>query len=277
MDYYEWKIKLSPLKPWNEIVVGYLAEVGFESFVDQADGVDAYIQTTLMDQKEIEAILDKIGDSQLTLSYTIGFLEHQNWNATWEADFEPVYIDDFATILAPFHDKKLAKGMLLEIQPQMSFGTGHHQTTFLMCSALFQLASLPNSVLDMGSGTGILAIVAEKLGAKRCVAVDIEAWSAVNAAENAVRNNCTNIESLHGDIETVLDQKFGMVLANINRNVLWKHLPSYYEILEENGLLFMSGFFETDAAELIEFAESIGFQYIQISVKETWACLQFKK
>ncbi|MBU2018879.1 MAG: 50S ribosomal protein L11 methyltransferase [Bacteroidetes bacterium] len=278
MDYWEWKIVLKPVKPWSEIIVAHLADLGFESFVDQDNGVDAYIQNDLLNTEEVQKTLGKIQDQgPVVLSYSTKFLPHQNWNETWEADFEPVFIDDYGTILAPFHDKKLAKGMLLLVQPQMSFGTGHHQTTYLMCKALFELEQIPDKVLDMGAGTGILAILAEKLGAKSCVAVDIEEWSAVNASENAERNECSKIESLHGDIDILEGRKFGMILANINRNVLIRHLPSYYELLEQKGVLFLSGFFDTDCSDLIEIAENVGFQFVNKTFKENWACLQLKK
>ena len=279
MDYWEWKIELNPVKPWSEIIVAHLAQLGFESFVDQSNGVDAYIQADLLvNSEKVENYLQSLNDhNELNLKFTKTFLPHQNWNATWEADFEPVFIDDYGTILAPFHDKAIAKGRIIEIQPQMSFGTGHHQTTYLMCKALFELEEMPKTVLDMGAGTGILAILSEKLGANKCVAVDIESWSAENIAENATRNFCTTIEAIHGDIEVVDGLEFGMILANINRNVLTRHLPSYYNLLTENGLLFLSGFFDTDCQDMIEVSEKLGFQFINKTTKENWACLQFKK
>jgi len=204
-------------------------------------------------------------------------IPHQNWNAKWEADFHPVFVEEYATILAPFHDADQAKGMKVIIQPQMSFGTGHHQTTWMMTKALFELESMPETVLDMGTGTGVLAIVAENLGAKRIVAIDIEDWSAENAVLNAKNNNCSSIEVLCGDIDRLGDDKFGLIIANINKNVLKAHMSSYADALLPGGVLLLSGFFNSDVEELTEYAQQYGMNQTKLFGKDEWAAIQLEK
>jgi ribosomal protein L11 methyltransferase len=280
MDYVEWNIETVPKDPWSEVLIAYLADAGFESFVENDKGFQAYAQK--VNSIDFESLIDEISDKaeagncQMTLEQKI--IPHQNWNAIWEADFEPVIVEDYVSILAPFHDKSIAKGMIVEIQPQMSFGTGHHQTTFMMSKALFELDKIPSSVLDMGTGTGILAIIAEKLGAKDILAIDIEEWSAKNAAENAKRNNCTKIQCLHGDIDLVNGHKFGLILANINKNVLKGQIPHYAKAMlpdteGKKGILFLSGFFSTDVDELVDFAKNYGFVKRKIYSKDNWAAI----
>jgi len=163
------------------------------------------------------------------------------------------------------------------IQPQMSFGTGHHETTWLMSKSLFDLNPFPETVLDMGTGTGVLAIISEKLGARDVLAIDIEDWSVENTKENVERNGCTSIEALCGDIDLVGDKSFDLILANINKNVLKAHLPYYAKALKDSGLLYMSGFFETDIEELIGEAKQYGLVFESQLIKDTWACIKLKK
>lgn len=278
MDYLEVKITLEPKDPWSEILVAELAEIGFESFVTNEDGVSAYAPEGVVDEKEIwsrTSLANEIKDFRFNVELIR--IPHQNWNATWEADFQPVEVEDYLKILAPFHDKPQTNAMIVEIQPQMSFGTGHHQTTWMMSKALFELGTIPEKVLDMGTGTGVLAIIAEKLGAKEILAIDIEDWSVENAKDNAERNNCSCIKAECGDVDLIECQEFGLILANINKNVLKRHLPDYYKAMNKNALLLLSGFFTTDENELITLAESLGLQLDKKFEKETWAALQFAK
>lgn len=278
MDYIELKIKLSPLRPFNEIIVAQLADAGFESFVETEDGVLAYGQIT---ETSVQKAFDQtfLGEQREDVKFSIEhtIIKNQNWNAIWESDFDPVFVDEHVSILAPFHDKKKAKGMVVEIQPKMSFGTGHHQTTWMMSKALFELAEIPHSVLDMGTGTGVLAIIAEKLGAKKIVAIDIEDWSVENTIENANRNNCQNIEGLLGDIDLIIGQTFGLILANINKNVLKSHMQHYAKSLDANGVLLLSGFFNSDVDELIELATQNNLRHEKTYFKDNWAAIKLIK
>lgn len=278
MDYLELTVSISPHDPWTEILIAELAELGFESFVETEEGVQAYCAVKNINLAEVvkNSLLSK-SDDEFELNFESKIIPHQNWNMLWESDFHPVKVENYLTIVAPFHSKEGRKGMIVEIQPQMSFGTGHHQTTWLMSKALFELGQIPNQVLDMGTGTGVLAIVAEKLGAKQILAIDIEDWSVVNAKENAERNNCKAIETRCGDVDLIQEKQFGLIIANINKNVLKAHIESYSKVLEKNGILLLSGFFDSDVEELVTFAAKYGLIVSKIFSKETWAGVQLVK
>lgn len=276
MDTLELKIDLSPKKPWSDILIAELSELGFDSFVDTKQGILAYGSADL-DVDELLSHTSIVLDDSVNYSTTQTIIPHQNWNAVWEAEFHPVHVEEYATILAPFHSDDQVKGMKVRIQPQMSFGTGHHQTTWMMTKALFELDTMPMHVLDMGTGTGVLAIVAENLGAERVLAIDIEDWSAENALLNSNANNCKTIEVKCGDIELVKDEFFGLIVANINKNILKGHLSSYAAHLEPRGVLLLSGFFITDVDEMVSCAEENGLMLIKRFEKDEWAAIQLLK
>ena len=276
LETLELRIKLSPKQPWNEVITAELSELGFDSFVETDDGLIAYAPSEI----ELENVLANTSLKQndaFKFEIEHQIIPHQNWNAKWEENFHPVYVEDYATILAPFHDRELGKGMIVEIQPQMSFGTGHHQTTWMMTKALFELDKVAENVLDMGTGTGVLAIIAENLGAKRILAIDIEDWSAVNAAENANRNGAKNIECLCGDIDLLGNEKFGLVIANINKNILKSHMEAYSKVLNKNGTLLLSGFFAADVDEMVDFASQFNLKKTKVFGKDEWAAIQMTK
>jgi ribosomal protein L11 methyltransferase len=278
MDYIEVTINLTPRMPWSDILIAELADLGFESFVETATGIQAYAPESI---GNVAAILQQTSlatANEVTVEMTIAVIAHQNWNAQWEADFEPVIVDDRLAILAPFHDESAFQNQYkIIIQPQMSFGTGHHQTTFLMSQFLMDLEPVPQHILDMGTGTGVLAILAEKRGCRDIVAVDIESWSVENTKENAVRNQCSHITALEGDVDCLTGMKFDMILANINKNILKAHLPAYADLLEENGLLYLSGFFFSDVTELTAEAAKSNFTVLEVREKETWAAIKLQK
>jgi ribosomal protein L11 methyltransferase len=275
MDYLELTIDFQPKDPWAEIALVQLADQGYESFVETETGIVAYAQVTAVDvlQPLKGTFLAEV-QSDVAITYETKIIPQQNWNATWEADFQPVVVEDYLTILAPFHDKTNRKGMLVEILPKMSFGTGHHQTTWMMSKALFELEKMPKKVLDMGTGTGVLAIIAEKLGAEQIVAVDIEDWSVENTIENAERNDCHVITAICGDIDVIETQQFDLILANINKNVLKAHIPHYSQLLVENGTLFLSGFFDSDVEELVDFCRQHGLTKRRVLNKDNWAAIE---
>ncbi len=278
MDYLELTVNINPRDPWAEILVSQLAEYGFESFVDTDLGIQAYGQADLVDLElaKVETLLaNEMEEVELTTEAKI--IPQQNWNALWEADFQPVEVEGRMTILAPFHDKASAQGIIIEIQPQMSFGTGHHQTTWMMSKALLDLPKVPKKVLDMGTGTGVLAILAEKLGAEEILAIDIEDWSVENTISNAARNGCTKITALHGDVDLIENQAFDLILANINKNILKSHIQQYSDCLPKGGMLMLSGFFESDAEELLAAGNAVGLNHSATLTKETWAALTLVK
>ena len=278
MDYLELSIALTPRDPWTEILTAELADNGFESFVETENGILAYGQLELVDAEfplKNTFLESKPNDIEVVVASKI--IPQQNWNAVWESDFQPVEVEDYLTIVAPFHDRSTAKGMIIEILPKMSFGTGHHQTTWMMSKALFELNDIPEEVLDMGTGTGVLAFVAERLGAKHVVAVDIEDWSVENTMENADRNDCKSIEAICGDVDVLAGRTFGLILANINKNVLKAHMSSYAEMLAKHGTLLLSGFFDTDVDELVTFAEQYGLSKRRVLNKDNWAAIELNK
>jgi len=278
MEYLELKVSLTPQEPWGEILIAQLAELGFESFMEFEEGILAYGQTS---EVSIEKAISEtfLSDENDELSFTVEskIIPHENWNAVWESDFEPVFVEDYVSILAPFHDKSVAKGMTVVVQPQMSFGTGHHQTTWMMSKALFELDTIPENVLDMGTGTGVLAIIAEKLGAKNVLAIDIEDWSVENTIENAVRNECKTITAICGDVDLIHGKSFELILANINKNILKAHMESYSNSLVAGGTLMLSGFFDSDVDEIVQHAEQFGLKKIQVLNKDNWAAVQLIK
>lgn len=276
MDTLELTCTITPKDPFSEILIAQLAENGFDSFVTTPTGIIAYGKATINEEEALaNTLIHSSGECTIKIERNI--IPQQNWNANWEANFPPVFVESYATILAPFHDSVEAVGMKVIIQPQMSFGTGHHQTTWLMTKALFELQKMPDRVLDMGTGTGVLAIVAEKLGASEIRAIDIEEWSVENAIENAERNQCSKIRCSHGDVDLILGEKFGLILANINKNVLKAHIPSYANALESGGVLLLSGFFRSDVEEMIDFATKYSLKMTRILEKEEWACVQLEK
>lgn len=278
MDYIEVTIDLQPRDPWAEVLIAELAELGFESFVETTTGIQAFAPVTIGSVDELLATTSLQLNHEVAFTKTETIIPHQNWNAQWEADFEPVEVDDRLVILAPFHDASIYTGReQIIIQPQMSFGTGHHQTTYLMSQYLLNMDSVPAKVLDMGTGTGVLAILAEKRGATDILAIDIEPWSVENTVENAQRNACKHIRTATGDSDLITETDFGLILANINKNILKKQLPIYHGALVQNGMLLLSGFFVTDAAEMIALGEELGFEHLETLEKETWAAVKLIK
>lgn len=274
-DTIEVKIALSPVDPWADILIAELADQGFEGFMVDKSALLAYCPASIDVEKALEETSLEEAEN-LSYDVEIKTIPYQNWNANWEADFEPVYVEDYATIRAPFHEGIEIKGFDVIIQPKMSFGTGHHQTTWLMTKAMCE-EKVADDILDMGTGTGVLAIIAEKLGAAHIEAVDIEEWSAENTVENAERNSCSRITARHGDVDAVQGTNFGWILANINKNVLKAHMSEYYRLLKSGGKLFLSGFFISDIEEMQQFCEAQGFHLERTLTKDEWACLVLKK
>ncbi|MEZ4923893.1 MAG: 50S ribosomal protein L11 methyltransferase [Crocinitomicaceae bacterium] len=272
MNYIELRVEFSEVHPWRDIMIAQLGELGFESFVETKTGLNSYIPETIFDA----GIIDDLKEQQGIANLDYSLIEDQNWNAKWEENFEPVFVDDLLVIRAPFHSPDLKAKMVVTIQPQMSFGTGHHQTTWLMAKKLFELDLTGKEVLDMGTGTGVLAIVAEKLGAKKVFAPDIDEWSFRNALENVALNNCEKIEVALGDDQTIKGRSFDLIIANINKNVLIQHFSVYSECIKPGGMMLISGFFETDQGDLKKEAGNHGFIFEETFTKDEWAMMQFK-
>jgi ribosomal protein L11 methyltransferase len=279
MNYFEFDISVNPKVPWADILAAELAELGCDSFEPTENGVKAYGPKTHIQLLEIEACLASYANNHtdINIQFSINEIQSQNWNALWEADFEPVFVEDKLAILAPFHPQHLAKPITLWIQPQMSFGTGHHQTTWMMAKSILESTPLPKNILDMGSGTGVLAILAEKLGGKNIDAIDIEEGAFANSIENCERNKCRAVQAILGGIEQIGNKKYAMIFANINKNVLLNQIPRYAEVLTTNGILLLSGFFESDINDLVSLATKHSVHYDSHLTKDNWACIKLIK
>jgi len=276
MDYIELILDINPKKPWTEILIGELADFGFESFTEEDNKLQAYITVEEYCKDKVKSFLEEFSKKDLTLNFKEKLIPSQNWNETWESDFKPVRVDNKLLIRAPFHEVEEGFEEVIEIQPQMSFGTGHHQTTYLLSKVLFEIDLQDKTVLDVGTGTGILGILASKKGAKSIIGTDIESGACENALENIARNNISNFSILEGDLDIVPKEKYDVIIANINKNVLKNHLKGYADRSKEGTILLLSGFFETDVPELIEFAEKLDFKHDKTHLNDSWAVIQFK-
>lgn len=236
--------KVRPLQPAVEILIAELAEVGFESFLETDDGLTAYIQKKDW-QESILTDIHVLDSVDFNINFTFEDIEQSNWNAEWEKNFHPTVVDNMCVVRAPFH-KAINVPYEIVIEPKMSFGTGHHETTHLMIQQLLKSDLHGRSVLDMGCGTGVLAILAEMKGAKPIDAVDIDNWSYLNSLENIKRNNCKHISVFEGDVQLIRQRKYDVIIANINRNVLLKDIHTYATSLNENGVVLLSGFYLED-------------------------------
>lgn len=267
-------IDFKEVHPWREVVLSDLSVIGFDSFVETKTGLECYIEESKF-SNDMLLVLDNY-KSHIN-DYSVETIEDKNWNAEWESNFEPVFVEDKLAIIAPFHKGVYPHDLKIIIQPQMSFGTGHHQTTWLASKKMFNLDLKHKRVLDMGTGTGVLAILAEKLGAKYVFAPDIDEWSYKNAKENIALNKCMNIEVALGDHQLLENKQFDVIIANINKNILVQHFPFYAKALKSGGIMLNSGFFTTDKEDLIEAAKKYGFIFESIESKDEWALMEFKK
>ena len=270
MNYIELSITFNQIDPWRDIMVSNLAEKGFESFVETKTGLQSYIVETDFS----EDMINEYSSLEAIAEMTFKTILDESWNAEWEKNFDPVFVEDKLAIVAPFHTGEFTQGLVITIQPQMSFGTGHHQTTWLASKRLFDLDLKGKRVLDMGTGTGILAVLAEKLGAESIYGPDIDEWSYRNAQENVTLNSCNNITIAHGDHTILKGRTFDLIIANINKNILITHFEHYAAALVNNGILLISGFFETDKNDLVEHAGKFGFVFERIDTKDEWALVQ---
>lgn len=274
MDYIQYTFTITPPEPGSDILIALLADLDFESFTQNETGVDAYIQ----EEFENEDLVKELSFEDFTFSYVRSVIPKTNWNEEWEKNFNPVYVDDLVCIRAHFHPAAQNIKHDIVITPKMSFGTGHHDTTWLVSKTMFSIPFTNTHVLDMGCGTGILAILAKQLGATKLLGIDIDDWSIENSIENATINHASDIEFKKGNASILpKTESFDVILANINKNVLKKDLPSYYACLKKEGYLLLSGFFTTDVEELKQLAQSIGFTFIESYNKNEWAVIKLKK
>ena len=276
MNYIEIKCKVSPMESGCDILTALLGEMGCDSFMEWEEGISAYIPESDFSETRLQA-LELPPESGIRWEYEIIRVEDQDWNALWESNYEPVWIDERCYIHAPFHPAKKAEYDIL-IEPKMSFGTAHHETTSLMLSLLLQTDCRGKKVLDMGCGTAVLAILTHLKGAERIVAIDNDEWAYRNAMENCENNHAEEIQCILGDASHIPAMKFDLVLANINRNILLNDMKQYASHLENGGSLFMSGFYEGEDAEAIQReAEKHRLALQTQKTKNHWTAMLFVK
>jgi ribosomal protein L11 methyltransferase len=259
-----------------DILLAELGEINFDIFEDSDTGLMAYCQTDLFDFLQFSEIINKY-ELLGPISFKINEIEKQNWNAVWESNYDPIRISNQVFIRASFHESEPGYAMEIVINPKMSFGTGHHETTFLMTQALFEIELMGKSVLDAGTGTGILALVAKKLKAFDVRGFDIDPWSIENSIENAFLNQCEDIIFVEGTIEMETLRKYDVLLANINRNILLSEMHEYAKRMVDGGILLLSGFYAEDVSMIRESAISNGLIYVGYTEKNRWTCMKFQK
>lgn len=271
--YIGYTFKVEPFHPGTEILIAELGCAGFESFVETPDGVIAYIQVGDHSESILESIYI-LNSSEFEITYNFETIEQTNWNAEWEKNFNPIVVGDECAIRAPFHDPFDVKYDII-IEPKMSFGTGHHETTHMMIEHVLASDFTKKSVLDMGCGTGVLAILAIKKGASRVEAIDIDNWCYLNSLENISRNDCDQINVLEGDASLLEGKQFDVIIANINRNILLNDLSTYVACLNKNASLFLSGFYDSDFELIQASCENLGLKLETKRTRNNWVASKF--
>lgn len=273
--YISYTFEITPREPATEILIAELGYAGFESFVENDKGVIAYIQKEEF-RKDILDDIFILSNKEFKITYKKEEIAQVNWNAEWEKNFNPILIDNTVYIRAPFHQKKQNIKYDIVIEPKMSFGTGHHQTTHMMVKHLLQLDFKNKTVLDMGCGTGVLAIIAEKLGAKQIEAIDIDNWCYLNSIENVARNTCKKINVFEGEASLLINKKYDVIIANINRNILLDDIKTYTNSLNENGILLLSGFYQEDIPIIDAEVSKHHLKLQTIEEMDNWVALKYQ-
>ncbi|SDH01988.1 50S ribosomal protein L11 methyltransferase [Psychroflexus sediminis] len=273
MIYIEYKFTIHPLQPGRDILLAELGELPFESFEDYSNGLLAYIDES-EDKADLLEDIHILKSEEFKVSYEKTKIEQVNWNEEWEKNFHPIHIDTRCTIRAPFHPKTDSEIDII-IEPKMSFGTGHHATTYQISELLLEENCEEKRVLDMGCGTGVLGILADIRGAKSVDYIDIDPWCVENTEENLERNSCKGNVILGGAEK--IEKEYDLILANINRNILLADMVSYASHLVSGGVIYFSGFYEEDLKLIQEEALKNGLAFIKNQVKENWVAAKFTK
>lgn len=270
MDYFKYEFQTNPEN--NEMLIALLGELPFESFEENEKGFDAYVQV----KNETPGVEERLLELKelFEFSHQKTLIKYQNWNAVWESNFETIVVRDFCGIRADFHEPFTEVKHEIVINPKMAFGTGHHETTWMMMSIMESLDFKEKNVFDYGCGTGILAILASQLGAKKIDAIDIELPSYENTLENARINNIENIKSIHGTLEKVEDQMYDLILANINRHVILDSFSTLNKMLTPSGILLISGILKEDEELVKNSAEASNFKIEKTEYRNNWICVE---
>lgn len=278
MDYIELNVTLTPLSETaTDVLSGMLADIGYESFVSHDKGLYAYIGDIHFDEKRLQEI---IADFFLPvrISYSVTKIKGKDWNEEWEKNyFQPIVIDKQCVIHSSFHTDVPKCKYDITVDPKMAFGTGHHETTGLMLQYILEADLLGKSVLDMGCGTAVLAILASLRGASLLTAVDIDTWAYENARENLMLNGISNVEVLVGGAEVLGNRPYDVIFANINRNILLADMAAYVSVLKPGGELYLSGFYEQNIPVIQEHALGLGLTYVSYKKQNQWVAVRFCK
>ena len=271
--YLGYHFQVEPKELGSEILVAELGELPFESFIESEFGVIAYIQKQFWTENILEDLFI-LTSPEFVISYHVEEIEQVNWNEEWEKNFEAIDVDGLCHVRAPFHPKTEAQFDII-IEPKMSFGTGHHETTHMMIQHLLEIDVQGKKTLDMGCGTAILAILAEMKGAKPIDAIDIDNWCYLNSIENAERNNCHEITVFEGDASLLAGKKYDLIIANINRNILLNDMQSYVDCLLPSGTLLLSGFYTEDIPFIDASCVEKGLTYVKKFERNNWVSLKY--
>ena len=274
-NYLEFHFTIEPVQPASEILIAELGYLGFESFVENDDGITAYIPEEEYED-DLLANVHILQEEDFKISYDLKEIERVNWNEEWEKNFKPILVDEICSVRAPFHEKPDTEFDIV-IEPKMSFGTGHHATTHMMIQHILKNNWEGKSVLDMGSGTGVLAILTALKGAKSIDAIDIDNWCYLNTLENISRNDCEHINVEEGGAELLEGRKYDMILANINLNILLRDLPVYEKCLNPDGSIFFSGFYEGDLPAITKACEKLGLDFVENFERNDWVAAKFSR
>ncbi|WP_457617811.1 50S ribosomal protein L11 methyltransferase [Lutibacter sp.] len=275
VKYVGYTFMVMPKEPATEILIAQLSFAGFESFVENEDGVTAYIQEKDWNSEIIENI-QILNSDEFEITFKKEIIEQTNWNSEWEKNFNQIQVDNLVSIRAPFHENPNLKYDII-IEPKMSFGTGHHETTHMMVQHLISLDLTNKKVLDMGCGTGILAIFAEMKGAKPIDAIDIDNWCYINSLENVERNKCKQITVYEGDASLLINKKYDVIIANINRNILLNDIKAYTNCLDNKGVLLLSGFYKKDIPIIDAEVSKYGLILDEVIERNNWVALKYLK
>lgn len=276
MNYYAFSFTNPENESLKDMFMELLGSIGFDSFMDTDDGFEAYCQEPALNEEELAEIMQMEQFANVKLLKK-ELIPDQDWNATWEASYEPVIINESCRIRAPFHQVEDSYKYDLIIEPKMSFGTAHHETTSQIIELMLQSDFSGLNLLDMGSGTGVLAILAKKLGSATTVAIDNDEWAYRNALDNIRLNDTNDIIVELGDANSLNDRQFDIILANINRNILLRDMKEYVKSLVDGGRIFFSGFYEEDLVLITKEAECLGLKYSNHVTKNNWTAAVFVK
>jgi ribosomal protein L11 methyltransferase len=273
--YLGYHFTVEPKEMGSEILIAELGEKPFESFVESDFGIVAYIQKSLWNENVLADIYI-LNSPEFTISYRIEEIDQVNWNEEWEKNFEAIDVDGKCHVRAPFHPKTNAEFDII-IEPKMSFGTGHHETTHMMIQHLLAMDVTDMKTLDMGCGTAILAILAEMKGAKPIDAIDIDNWCYLNSIENAERNNCSQITVYEGDAALLTGKNYDLIIANINRNILLNDMKAYTDCLNAGGMILFSGFYTEDIPFINTSCVENGLKLMNQLERNNWVSLKYIK